>query len=893
MKDIYIIDGMALAYRGHYAFIRNPLKNSNGFPTSAIYSFLVTIRHFLDIEKAEEIVVVFDAGRETFRREIYAEYKAHRPPLPDEIRQQLPKINELLSALKIPVVSITGFEADDIIGTIAVKRAAMGDKVYIVSKDKDFGQLVNENITLVDPKIQAGEIIKLGPSEINAKFGVGPDQIIDYLALLGDASDNVPGVPKVGEKTAVELIREFGSLDRLYENIESVKRDGLRKTLVENRELAYLSRTLVTIKCDIELDSFGFMAGPEDNSAYLALLRELEFSQFVNSAVKKCATDDVPSSVNYSTLNNRESLELFINSIKEADAISIDTETDGLDPLVAPLVGISISVINGSAVYIPIAHSSGENCPIETVRAALSAILNSETVVKVGHNLKFDIAVLTAHGFKLIPPFFDTYIASYLIKPGYRRLGLDDCVLDRFGITMQQITALIGEKKGSQRFFSEVPIADATQYSCADADMALRLMRELSRELKETGMDKLFSEIEMPLLCVLIDMERNGIKIDTRFLETLSADYDAKLAAIQIDIFRAAQREFNINSPKQLQEVLFNDLKIKPLKKNKTGFSTDSEVLEELARDYEVPKLIMAHRKFQKLKSTYIDALPLWADDRGKVHTSFNQAVTATGRLSSSEPNLQNIPIRSDEGKEIRKAFIPSEEGRVLISADYSQIELRILAHIANEEVLIEAFCEDEDIHRKTASLVFGIMPELITIEQRAMAKTVNFGIVYGQGAFGLSQQLGISRAEAQRFIDNYLATYPAVRRYMDKTIESARERGFVETMFGRRRPLPDIMSKNRQEAAFAERMAINTPIQGTAADLIKIAMVKIAKKITDGLMKGVLLIQVHDELVLECDKQDSDSVVSEVRFEMENAVQLKVPLKVDIGKGSNWLEAH
>ncbi|MBL8028985.1 MAG: DNA polymerase I, partial [Fibrobacteres bacterium] len=884
MNDLYLIDGMALAYRGHFAFIRNPLKNSKGFPTSALYSFLSVLRHFIDNEKAAEIAVVFDTDRETFRKEIYAEYKAHRPPMPDELKIQIPEIMKLLQLMRIPVLSMPGVEADDIIGTLAVKHAAAGGKAYIVSKDKDFGQLVNDNILLIDPKVQAGAVARIGADGVKEKFGVPPDRIIDYLALLGDASDNVPGVPRVGEKTAVELISKFGSLDDLYARLDEVEKKGLKKALEENKENAYLSRTLVTIKTDVELAQTEFPYGPEDGENYAAYLKEMDFNQFFKSSVavqKKSAP-----AVEYRTIRTHIELSEYLNSISSAAAVGIDTETDGLDPLSAPLAGISLSAEEGKAVYIPVSHVEADNCPIESVRELLLPFLNRKDIVKAGHNLKFDLAVLNKHNLRIEPPFFDTMIAGYLLNPGSRQLGLDDLVLARYDIAMQQITELIGEKKAQQILFSQVPVASATPYAAADADMALRLMKAMKPELDSSGLAGLFLDVEMPLMTVLLSMEELGIKVDKPFLEQLSNDYDQKLIELQRDIFKEADAEFNLNSPKQLQEILFVKLGIKPTKKNKTGFSTDAEVLEELASQHPVPRLIMQHRKYQKLKSTYVDALPLWADKNDRVHSSFNQAIAATGRLSSSEPNLQNIPIRTDEGRELRKVFIPASDDHVLVSGDYSQIELRVLAHVANEKVLIEAFHEGEDIHKKTAALVFGMIPSMVTAEQRAMAKTVNFGIIYGQGAFSLSQQLGIARGEAQRFIDGYFATYPAIRTYMDNMIKFGRENGYVETVFKRRRPLPDILSKNHQDASFAERIAINTPIQGTAADLIKIAMVRIQKKIDSGLLKASLLLQVHDELVLECRKEDAETVTSIVKYEMEHAAELKVPLKVDIGSG-------
>ena len=891
-SDLYLIDGMGLIFRGHFAFIRNPLKTSKGFNVSAVYSFLSSILKIIEEEKATRILVAFDTDRATFRREIYSEYKAHRPPMPDELKEQVPYVLSFLKAMHIPVLQMQGFEADDIIGTLAVRTAKNNGKAYILSKDKDFSQLVNANIILIDPKMQGEKTIRSGVQEILEKFGVGPESMIDYLALVGDASDNVPGVPKVGPKTACELISKFGNLENIYASLDKIPQKGLKKNLEENQDKAFMSRKLVTIKTDMEIPEDSFEFGPIDNPEYRALLKEMEFGSLLKASEIKEKKEDVREK-EYKIIDNEPDLIQFVKTIDGVDTLSLDTETTDVDVQKAVLVGISLSIEETKAVYIPIAHETGKNIPLSVLKKHLCPILEKPSIIKTGHNLKFDLAVLKNHGIEFPGPFFDTMVAAYVINPGVRQYGLDALVLDRFSCRMQAITELIGEKKKDQIPFSKVEIGKAGDYSCADADLTLRLKNLFEVELKDKALDKLFYDIEMPLLHVLLSMESAGIKIDAPVLNELSLEYDKILFALEKEIKTKAGREFNINSPKQLQEILFNELKIKPLRKLKTGFSTDSDVLEALSVEHEIPRLILQHRKYSKLKSTYIDALPLAADKNGLVHTSFNQTITATGRLSSSNPNIQNIPVRSEEGRELRKAFIPRRDGNVLISADYSQIELRILAHVTGEEVLIDAFRNNEDIHRKTASLLLGIIPSLVSHEQRAIAKTVNFGIIYGQGAFSLSQQLHISAREAGEFIDNYFLTYPRIKRYMDSAVALAREKGYVETLYGRRRYLPEINSDNRQMRSFAERIAINAPIQGTAADLIKIAMINIMKKIDNNEIPGMLLLQVHDELVLEASEKDAGKVLEAVKVEMEGAADLSVPLKVEAGSGKNWLEAH
>src|SRR3989339_337230 len=860
MRSVHIIDGMGMAYRGHYALIRTPLINSRDQNTS--------------------------------RHRLFPGYKAHRPPMPDDLRSQIPLILRLLKAMHVPVLQLPGVEADDIIGTIAVRAAAAGERAVIVSKDKDFAQLVSDNIIMMDPKMQGEKELFMESTDVKEKFGVEPGRMVDYLALVGDASDNIPGVAKVGPKTAVELLAAYGSLEGVYDNIEKISKKGLRQTLVDNRDNAFLSKQLVTIKTDVPIAADTFPYGPFDSQEYADLLRELEFNQFLKEAVASKGTASIAVH-DYRTVIAMDPLEAFVQRARSLGSFALDTETDSLNMRTLNLTGISLSCAQGEALYVPLGHTAGPNAQIDGVRKMLAPLFADPVIVKAGHNLKFDMGVLQRHAMPVAGPLFDTMVAAYLLNPGTRQYSLDVCAFSVFSYSMQPITALIGEKKAGQIPFSEVPVDAATFYSCEDADFTYRLMAVYKEQLAAQGLDGLFKNIEMPLVSVLLAMEREGIAIDRAFLAELSVEYEKKLDALHREIIRSAGREFNINSPKQLAEILFNELKIAPLKKVKTGFSTDSEVLEQLAIEHELPRLIIEHREYSKLKSTYVDALPEKAGAQGIVHTSFNQSITATGRLSSSDPNIQNIPIRTETGRELRKAFIARSPDNVLISGDYSQIELRILAHVSSEETLIEAFRNNEDIHRKTAALVFSIFPDMVSDTQRSMAKAVNFGIIYGQSAFGLSRQLRISQKEAQEFIDNYFASYPRIRGYIDRTVAFAQEKGYVETLFGRRRNLPDINSANRQVRQFSERTAVNTTIQGSAADLIKIAMINVQTLIDSGALAAKLLLQVHDELVLEAREADAAQVITVVREQMEKAATLAIPLKVDIGEGKNWLDAH
>ena len=884
-KQLYLIDGTALAYRGYFAFIRNPLINSRGENTSATFGFTNSLMSLIREEKPDYLAVVFDTGKPTFRHEMYDQYKATRQKMPDDMIVQLPRIREAVEALGIPRIEVDGFEADDVIGTLAMRAAKEGLDVVMVTGDKDFMQLVGDHICMLVPMKNE----RICPGDVEAKFGVPPSRIIDFLGLMGDTSDNIPGLPGVGEKTASGLLKEFGSMDAILDRWEEIGKPSIRKTVQENREQALLSRQLAIIRTDVqlecEIESLRFNGVRNDTAR--AFFKEMEFTRLIDSVEKKKA-DEPRREAAIVTL---DTLDDFFAVAGKASELSVDTETTCLDVMLAGLVGVSIASKDG-VWYLPVAHRTGENLPWEILKPRLKVLLEDERILKIGHNLKFDAAVLRRHGIELAPIRFDTFLAAYLLEPGIRGYSLSKLSEEHLDHRMQSITELIGTGK-NQRSFDEVDIPVAARYSGDDADVALRLKGIFEPRLDDEQLTPLFTDIEMPLLHVLLDMEMYGVSIDTAFLDVMSGELAESMAALEQSIYENAEMEFNINSPKQLGEILFDKLGLKSRRKTKTGYSTDSDTLSLLASQHPLPGLILDYRQLTKLKSTYVDALPRMVNpETGRIHTSFNQAVAATGRLSSSDPNLQNIPIRTELGRNIRKAFI-APPGHVLMSADYSQIELRIMAHLSDDPVLTEAFMTGEDVHSKTASIVFGVFPGMVTADQRRQAKIINFGVMYGMGAFALSEQLGISRKEAQRFIDNYFATHTGVSAFIERTVEEAMRTEYVSTLLGRRRSVADIHNKNRNIAEFTKRTAINTPIQGSAADLIKKAMIILSRRLRDENLRAALTLQVHDELVLEVDERDVEPVRAAVRESMEGAITLKVPLLVDIGTGHNWLEAH
>ncbi len=887
-RTLYLIDGSSYIYRAYYA-IRH-LSSPKGFPTNALYGFTQMLLKVLKDRKPDHIAVVFDVGRQTFRTELYPEYKANRSAMPEDLVPQISPIKEMVRAFNIPALEMAGYEADDIIATIARDCEKKGMDVVVVTGDKDLMQVVSENITLLDTMKDKVS----GISEVHERFGVGPELVTDILGLAGDSSDNIPGVPSIGEKTAIKLIREFGSMESLLAGVSEVKGKTGEK-IREFAEQALLSRRLATVSFEVPIEyryeDFG--VEPPDNRKLAELFREYGFT----TLMKELTSEATLSTESYKTVLTAEELESLLRELQNVPECSIDLETTSLNSLEAEIVGISLSFREHEAYYIPVGHSyPGAPAQLDRTRTldALRPFLTDPEKHKIGQNIKYDYQVLRRYGIEMRGVWCDTMVASYLLNPVRSSHGLDSLSVEFLDHKMISYGEVAGTGK-EQVNFSQVPVEKASIYSCEDADAAFLLRGIFLPRLAEADMERLYFDLEIPLVKVLAEMELCGVKVDLAMLMELSDGFAVQLASLEREIFDQAGCEFNINSPKQLGEVLFERMGLPSGKKTKTktGWSTDMDVLTGLARDYELPKTILQYRSLSKLKSTYTDALPRLVDkSTGRIHTSYNQAVTNTGRLSSSEPNLQNIPIRTEEGRKIRKAFI-AEEGHLLLSADYSQIELRVLAHLSEDRVLCEAFAADEDIHTRTASEVFDIMPGLVTAEMRRQAKTVNFGVIYGQGAFGLARELGVSTKTAKEFIENYFARHRGAREFLDACVKEAEVKGYVTTVLGRRLPIPDIASKNGNVRAFAQRNAVNYPIQGSAADIIKKAMVRVSDRLLKEGWKSRLIMQVHDELVLEVPEEEKLDMELLVRHEMENAVSLKVPLKVDINYGGNWSEAH
>ncbi len=840
-------------------------------------------------EKTPDLLaIVFDPKGPTRRHLEYKEYKAHRPPMPKDLVPQIPYIHNLVTAFRIPVFVQEGQEADDLIATLAQKAELDGMSVTIVTGDKDILQLVGPHIKVYDTlkdKIY-------GPADVEERFGVPPDRVIEIMGLMGDAADNIPGVPGIGEKTAQALIKQYGTIENVLAHAQEITKPKLRQSLLEFAHLARLSRELAVLRADVPLDVNydDLKMKPPDNAALMKLLKELEFPSLL-----KYVTQEPGQEAEYQAVLEETELQDLVAVLSSAKEFCFDTETTSIDPMQAELVGISFSVKPHHAYYVPLGHlylGAPKQIPLDQALAALKPVMENPEIGKVGQNIKYDLLVLGHYGISVKGISFDTMIASYLLNPGKTSHGLDAIALEYLNYKTMTYAEVTGAGK-KQIGFSAVDVKTATRYSGEDADITLRLRQTLAPLLKEQNIEKLFRELEMPLMEVLADMERIGVKIDADFLKNMSAKLGTEIAQIERTIYGLAGTEFNINSPKQLAEILFVKLALTPIKKTKTGFSTNVDVLEELAHVHPLPAEILKYRTLAKLKSTYIDALPLMINPKtGRLHTSLNQTVTATGRLSSSDPNLQNIPIRTELGREIRRAFI-AEQGSSLLSADYSQIELRVLAHMSHDQGLIRTFQEDEDVHTRTASEIFGLPHEEITSEMRRKAKAVNFGIIYGISAFGLAQDIGVSNSEAKRYIDDYFARYPGVREFLDRTIEEARTKGSVFTLLGRRRFIPELASSIAAVRSFGERMAVNTPIQGTAADLIKLAMINIQKRLKREELRSKMILQVHDELVFEVPDSEIDAMQKLAREEMEGVLKLVVPIKVDMGVGKNWDEAH
>ena len=948
MDKLFLLDAYALIYRAYYALIKNPRINSKGFNTSAVLGFVNTLEDVLKKENPTHIGVAFDPSGPTFRHEAFEQYKAQREETPEVIRLSVPIIKDIIRAYRIPILEVQGYEADDVIGTLATEAGKRGITTYMMTPDKDYGQLVSENVFMYRPKYGDKEFDIMGVEEVKAKFNIeSPLQVIDMLGLMGDSSDNIPGCPGVGEKTAQKLIAQFGSIENLLSHSNELK--GALKTKVEsNKEMITFSKFLATIKTDvpIELNMEELKKETPDEEALRKIFDEMEFrtlTERIFGREKKMTSAESPAPVQrsgqlslfdepvhattaqkdslqgnlfaefadegtsdskFSTLKSLNDLSFdyqlidteskrkeFIQIIKTKDFFSLDTETTDIDPIHAELVGMSFSYNENQAFYVPVPAEREEALKIVN---EFKEVLENEQTLKIGQNIKYDILALSNYGIQVKGPMFDTMIAHYVLQPELRH-NMDYLAEVYLNYRTIPIEDLIGSKGKNQKNMRDLSPEAIYKYACEDADITLKLKSVLEKELENSGASSLFYDIEMPLVPVLAYMEKNGVCLDTEALKETSQHFTSRMNQIEQEIYQLAGKEFNVSSPKQVGEILFDQLKIvEKAKKTKTGqYVTSEEVLEGLRNKHEIVGKILDYRGLKKLLSTYIDALPLLINPKtGKIHTSFNQTVTATGRLSSSNPNLQNIPIRNEDGKEIRKAFIP-EEGCEFFSADYSQIELRIMAHLSGDTNMIEAFHEGDDIHAATASKVYKIGIDEVTREQRSKAKTANFGIIYGISVFGLAERMNVPRSEAKELIEGYFQTYPQIKEFMDKSIEKARMNGYIETVFGRKRFLPDINSHNAVVRGYAERNAINAPIQGSAADIIKVAMIRIYQRFLAENIRSKMILQVHDELNFSVYPDEKEKVQQIVIEEMEKAYAMQVPLRADCGWGKNWLEAH
>ncbi|MBI4335639.1 MAG: DNA polymerase I [Candidatus Omnitrophica bacterium] len=878
-QKLFLIDGNSFCYRAYYA-IRN-LTNSSGQPTNAVYGFVTMLQKLMKEQRPDYLGVAFDLKGPTFRHEKFERYKITRKPMPDELISQMPVIREVLAAYNIPTFEMKGYEADDILATIAKKATSQSIDTFIVTGDKDALQLVDEHIKVYNTH-KEGLIIDT--KKVEEQFKVTPERIIDLIALMGDASDNIPGVLGIGEKTAVQLISEFGSIENLFSNLDKIKSESKREILKKYEDQARMSKDLAVLRSDLPIEvNFDELRikGP-DVSRLASLFKTLEFKALLDQVVERKELG-----ANYSLLEKQD-IRDFMKRLSAQDMFTFDFETTSADPMRARLVGVSFCWEEGRAEYIDF-RTPGLDA--EDIIKDLKPIFENAGVRKIGQNIKYETVVLANYGVELRGIYFDTMIASYLLNPSKAAHNLGAISLEHLNHKMIDITDLIGKGK-KQVTMQEVEPQKVCGYCCEDSDVTFRLKNILERELNEKGLWALFSDVEMPLVGVLARMEFKGVSLDVDYLGNISGQMQERLGALTRQIYAMAGCEFNINSPKQLQEVLFVRLKLPPVKRTKTGMSTDEEVLQKLSARHALPKALLDYRELSKLKSTYADALAKLINPKtSRLHTSFNQAVTSTGRLSSSEPNLQNIPIKTEMGRRIRKAFIPKDRSSYIVSADYSQIELRILAHLSGDQTMRGAFLDGRDVHTHTASLIFDTPEDRINDEQRSQAKTVNFGIIYGMSGYGLSGQLGIAVEKAQEFIDRYFARYPLVKAYMEDCVEAARDRGYVTTLLNRRRYIPEINSENINVRNFAERTAINTPIQGAAADLIKLAMIEIHRELETKKLRSLMILQVHDELVFEVPEGELEGLKGLARDKMENIMKLSVPIKVNISAGKNWLE--
>ena len=895
-KRLFVIDGMAYAFRSYFA-IRN-LRDSNGRPVNAVFGFARLLLKILREHDPSHIVMVFDAPGKTFRDDLYSEYKANRDETPADLKSQFPLIDKLVEAFDIPILRIPGVEADDVMGTLAIMAENQGMEPVLVTGDKDMLQCVTDTVRVFDPS--KGDNGKwYAPADVVERYGVPPEHVIDVLGLMGDSADNVPGVRGIGEKTAKKLLEKYKDIDGLYEHIEDLKGKQKEK-LIEDKENAYLSLELVTIKTDVELDEdLEVFARKELNhESLVTVFQEFEFRQLTDEFMPENAQAE-EAERDYQLVQSLPKLKDVVREMKASGEFALDTETTSVDPMDAKLVGISLSCKEHTGYYIPLAHTQDDllaepidsMIPLEKAFEVLRPLFEDESIGKIGHNIKYDAMVLANTGLTINGITLDTMIASYLTDASRVRHNLAEVSLKYLRCKMIPISDVIG--KGAKAItFDKVPLDAAFEYAAEDADITWRLSSIFQQSLKKRELESLYTEVELPLLHVLMRMEMTGIAIDPSVFEELQQEIEDRLSILETDIHELAGSPFQINSPKQLQKVLFEDLGLPPKKKTKTGYSTDVSVLEELAHEHPLPEKMLEYRMLEKLRNTYVEALPKMVNTKtGRIHTSFNQAVAATGRLSSSSPNLQNIPVRTDMGRRIRQGFVPGNPDMKLISADYSQIELRLLAHLTQDEALMQAFRDGKDIHSDTAARVFGVDLNDVTSDMRRQAKAVNFGVVYGISAFGLARNLGISNKEAATFIENYFAQYPKVKTWIEATIEKAKELGFVTTMLNRRRYIPEINGSDVQSRKGAERIAMNTPVQGTAADIIKVAMIRV-----DEALQGTdanLLVQVHDELLIEAPNDTADEIAKTIEGIMASAIELDVPLDVDVGVGNHWAEIH
>jgi DNA polymerase-1 len=944
MNKLYLIDGMSIVFRAYHAMSNSGLKAPNGEPTGALFGFVNIITSLLDKEKPERLIVVFDRAEPTFRHELYPLYKANRDEFPEELIPQMKRIKEFLDYANIYRTELAGFEADDIIGTLSRVASENNNEVICLTSDKDFYQLVNDRVRLYKPsRLKTEDFDIVHYPEVEQKFGVTPEKVIDVLAILGDSSDNVPGVKGLGEKTVIPLIQKYGSLENLYENLNNIEKPAVKNKLIENKDNAFLSKVLVTIDTNVPVDLSIIdkkLATP-DYHKLDELFAEVGFTTIRNKWLKRAQTDvsDITIEVKtketitdiqktYKLIETEEQLKELVSAIKSVKILSVDLETSSLNKQTCEIVGIALSAKEGTGYYVAVKDieeivipdiiydDSGQGdlfgsisttpneietekiefqaIPIKATFNLLRGIFEDKAIGKCGQNIKFDASILKRKGINLSPIIFDSMIASYLLNPDDLH-NLDALSKKWLNYTPIPISSLIGEKKSKQISMKSIDPKEISDYACEDADLALKLMNKMIPVLEEEKLSKLAIEIEFPLIEVLVDMENNGVALDKEFLKILSKQIDEEAAELTKKIFAEAGVEFNIDSPKQLGHVLFEKMMIPPTKKTKTGFSTDVQVLTELAPIYPIAQMLVDYRQLVKLNSTYVDALPkLINPTTGRIHTTYNQTIAATGRLSSTDPNLQNIPIRTELGTKVREAFIAQQENSIILSADYSQVELRIMAYYCQDKHLIDAFKDGLDIHSATAAILFDKKLDEVDSNMRRVAKTVNFGIMYGLGSFGLAQRLGISRTEGKEIIDNYFNKYPGIKDYMDLTIENTRKKGYSETLLGRRRYFPDILNRNQNLRAAAERGAINMPIQGTASDMMKIAMIKVYKSMKQEQVKSIMMLQVHDELVFEVPIGEVELMKKLVSVNMETALALgEIPIIVDIGTGKNWFEAH